>query len=199
VPFRLILPWIFAATVCGLRPRASSEHQRDQEEIEIYAALLGAEDGGPPPVIEGTAQPFWYPMPAEVAQSQTSEAQKNEGKYFGERFDGGVQQSTVDDYFKRTLAASPLRTTASPPKDWVILPSESDGGERRVAGDTLVFSRVGFSDDDQQALVMFGAHRKSGGRGEMCLMQKRNGHWIIGSRTGAWIEDIDRRRSSSSP
>src|ERR1700677_374348 len=121
MPVRLIFPWVFAATLCGLRPGRPSAHQRDEEEIEIYAALLGPADGGLR-VIEGTAQPFWYPMPEELAtQQQITEGQKSEAKYFAERFDAGVQQSAVDDYFKRTLAASPFKTSVVPPQDWVIL------------------------------------------------------------------------------
>jgi hypothetical protein len=187
------------------RGSAMTERQRAEEEVAIYATLLAAADAGPRQVIDDTARSSGFPMlREEMALLKLEELRRDGKKFVGERFGEIVHESTIDDYYDRTAADSPLRTSATLPRDWLTLhtatihtreESLAFGRDHADSNGIISFSRAGFSRDGTQALVSMARPGMTwgGGGGEMYFMEKKDGRWTVTNSTGTFVEDMDGR------
>lgn len=107
----------------------------------------------------------------------------------------GVDATTVENFLKRSqvsgwLEAELGRPILSEEEDQDIF-SQGEGWDefyRRHRGGIYKVSRVGFSDDGQQALVVLGHQTHwTAGHGQLMLLRRKDGAWLCECATNLWI------------
>ncbi len=112
-----------------------------------------------------------------------------------------VTNETLNNYLKRNKQSSQLSPDMQLGADYVLLSedelrqitSQSNWGEvlnekYPNSGGYLIFSRVGFNNTLDQALIYVGQVRGPlNGNGDYYLMEKQNGQWILKDQLAVWI------------
>lgn len=180
------VPILFVLACSTLTPKpAPSAAEIEKEEEAIYAFFAGTSSTV---ILENTSAGIGNPTPQEIRR-QLEDTFQN------------ISEDTIKSFVERNAEPSQLSAEMELGVDYVLLSekelaeisSQPDWGEtltERYPGSYgyLIFSRVGFNRALDQAVIYVG--NVAGplmGSGDIFLMEKVNGEWVIKEQFMIWI------------
>jgi hypothetical protein len=180
----LLIPVITACSLFTSTPKPS-QADFEQEEQAVYAVFVGK---GPALILKDTS---------------TSVSDEDPQKMINNLKDSlpGISRSTMDNYVERNAQPSQLSTDMQLGAEYTLLSSEELAKissqpnwheilREKFPGSNgyLIFSRVGFNNTLDQAVIYVGAVQGPlMGSGSYYLLEKQNGEWKIIKETMVWI------------
>lgn len=182
----IFVPILFALACSTLTPKpAPSASEIEKEEEAIYAFFAGTSSAV---ILENTSAGIGNPTPQEMRRQLQDTFQNISG-------------DTIESFVERNAEPGQLSAEMELGVDYVLLSekelaeisSQPDWGEtlaERYPGSYgyLIFSRVGFNRTLDQAVIYVG--NVAGplmGSGDIFLMEKVNGEWVIKEQFMIWI------------
>ncbi len=183
--FVLLALTVFACSVFTPKPVPSNADIEKEEQI-VYSFFVG--NTGPALILQDTSTSMTEDNP-----QQTMDYVKSGMK--------DISNETISNFMNRNKKSSQLSPNMQLGVDYVLMSqdelhqitSESNWGDvlnEKYPGSHgyLIFSRVGFNNTLDQALIYVGEVRGPlNGNGDYYLMEKQNGQWVIKDQIMVWI------------
>lgn len=162
----LIIIFVGVSLCCQTKENSQSTKQ----ELEVYKFILGNKPKEIVVIDELMIEVF-----GEISKSGLKEILR------------GLQNDTFDSFVKINAIPSSITDSLQTNFDYPLMTKVDFEKRNSVLNSHYVFSRVGFSNDGKQAVVMFAdVSNPLGAKGTYFLLTKKSGFWEIEQESEIW-------------
>ena len=161
---------IFFFIWIGLSCQAEQTNQLTKQELEVYKSILGEKPKEIVVIDESMVGVF-----GEISEGGLKEILR------------GLQNDTFDNFVKINANPSSITDGIQTSFDYPLMTNVSFEKKNLTLSSHYVFSRVGFSNDGKQAVVMFAdVSNPLGAKGTYFLLTKKSKFWEIEQESEIW-------------